>query len=38
MFNTMFESLQKVEAYLEPKQAFMMELFSEYINGLLFLQ
>ena len=32
------KSLQNAEAYLEPKQAFMMELFVNIPNGLLFLQ
>ena len=31
-------SLQKAEAYLEPKQASMMELFVNIPNGLLFSQ
>ena len=34
----MFKSLQKVEAYLEPKQASMMKLFVNVLNGQLFLQ
>ena len=32
------KSLLKAEAYLEPKQASMMELSCEYTNDLLFLQ
>ena len=32
------KSLQKAEAYLEPKQASMMELFVNILNGRLFLQ
>ena len=30
----MFKSLQKVKAYLEPKQASMVELFCEYTKWL----
>ena len=30
------KSLQKEEAYLEPKRASMMELFVNILNGLLF--
>ena len=32
------KSLQKAEAYLEPKQASMMELFVNILNSSLFLQ
>ena len=32
------KSLQKAEAYLEPKQTSMMELFMNILNSLLFLQ
>ena len=31
------KSLQKTEAYLEPKQVSMMELFVNILNGLLYL-
>ena len=34
----LLKSLQKAEAYLEPKQASMMELFVNILNGLLFWQ
>ena len=34
----LLKSLQKAEAYLEPKQASMMELFVNILNGRLFLQ
>ena len=32
----LLKSLQKAEAYLEPKQTYTMEFFVEILNGILF--